>query len=195
MTHRPVACVVALLFVVFAFGSQDARAHGPCGCLTPASGPPGTTVSTSAAYKVVFNPDRTDLGLGPESLWRHHQPGVTPKAVYRSTYRYSALPLTRPVEFRIPAAPPGRYLVSIYDGGEGGAHYTWEYFRVTERSSTDTAAPASQASPPPVSQAGGVARQTAVIVGVATLLSGLLLGAFAARGRPPTQHDSDDLPP
>ncbi len=183
MAQRAATCVITLVVVALGLGPRGALAHGPCGCLTPASGPPGTTVTTRGAYKVVLNPDRTDLGIGPESLWQDHQPGVTPTMVYRKSYRYSDLPLTRRVRFRVPAVPPGRYLVSIYDGGEGGAHYTWEYFAVTERSSTDATANASEASTPPRGQAADVSRRTAVTIGVVALLLGLLLGALAARGR------------
>jgi hypothetical protein len=133
----------------------------------------------SPAYKVVFNPDRTDLGIGPKSLWRDHRPGVAPTVVFRTTYRYSDLPLTGPVEFEIPTAPPGRYLVSIYDGSEGGAHYTWEYFRVIER---EREAPASRPpAPAPAAKATGVSSLTAAIVGVTALLAGLFLGGLAAR--------------
>jgi len=33
--------------------------------------------------------------------------------------------------FRVPAADPGRYLLLVYDGTEGGGHYTWEFVRVS----------------------------------------------------------------
>jgi len=34
--------------------------------------------------------------------------------------------------FVIPdATSPGRYLVALYDGEEGGAHYTWASYQVT----------------------------------------------------------------
>ncbi|MEJ7785061.1 MAG: hypothetical protein WKF96_09680 [Solirubrobacteraceae bacterium] len=29
------------------------------------------------------------------------------------------------------ATSPGRYLVALYDGEEGGAHYTWASYQVT----------------------------------------------------------------
>ena len=124
-------------------------------------------------YKVVFNPDRTDLGIGPRSLWRDHRPGLAPTVVFRTTYRYADLPLRDPVEFRVPDAPPGRYLVSIYDGSEGGAHDTWETFRVTERQ--------TQASPPRTSERAEVSVLATVLVGVSALLAGLLLGVPASR--------------
>jgi hypothetical protein len=161
---------------------ETASGHGPCGCLTPASGPAGTTVSASSpAYKVVFNPDRTDLAIGPRLLWRDHRPAFAPTVVFRTTYRYSDLPPTGPVDFQVPAAPPGRYLVSIYDGSEGGSHYTWEYFRVTERRVGPPATRASATSPPATAEAPGPSLLASVIVGVAALLVGLVLGAGGAR--------------
>jgi hypothetical protein len=175
---------VALVIAARPIGAEPASAHGPCGCLTPASGPAGTTVSAaSAAYKVVFNPDRTDLGIGPKSLWRDHRPDVAPTVVFRTTYAYSDLPLTGPVEFQIPTTPRGRYLVSIYDGSEGGAHYTWDYFRVTERQREAPATRRPAPSPPPTAEASGVSSLTTVIVGVTALLTGLMLGVLAERRR------------
>lgn len=185
MNRGQARLLVALVLSAHALGDEPALGHGPCGCLTPASGPPGTTVSGGAgAYKVVFNPDRTDLLIGPKSLWRQHRPGHTPSVVYRKTYSYSDLPLTGPVDFRVPSVRPGRYLVSIYDGSEGGAHYTWEYFRVTERQAEDAAPEASDQAPPVISGDTGVPVLTAVIAGVAGLLLGLLVGGSAARRWP-----------
>ena len=173
--------LVALVLAVYAPGDEAAFAHGPCGCLTPASGPPGTTVTAAAAaYKVVFNPDRTDLPI-TQSLWREHRPGVAPSVVLRKTYSYSDLPLTGPVEFRVPAAPPGRYLVSIYDGSEGGAHYTWEYFRVTGRQAQAAPPGPADPAPPATAETTRVPLPAAVLAGVAALLAGLLLGGLAAR--------------
>lgn len=139
--------------------------------------------AASPTYKVVFNPDRTDLAIGPKPLWRDHRRGVAPTVVFRTTYRYSDLPLTGPVEFQVPAAPPGRYLVSVYDGSEGGAHYTWEYFRVTERQAEAPATRAPAPSPPPTAEATGVSLLAAVLVGVSALLVGLLLGGLVTRRR------------
>ena len=128
---------------------------------------------------MVFNPDRTDLGIGPKSLWEAHRRGVVPTVVFRSPYKYSDLPLRGPVEFRVPVAPPGRYLVSIYDGGEGGSHYTWEYFRVKERR-TPTAArrPARRWG----DEATGVSSLTVVAVGLTAFVAGLSVG-WLARAR------------
>jgi hypothetical protein len=36
----------------------------------------------------------------------------------------------RRASYRVPAVPPGVYLVLIFDGSEGGSHSTWDYFHV-----------------------------------------------------------------
>ena len=174
--------VATLVACAAATGAETVVAHGPCRCLSPASGPPGTTVNTNAAgYKVVFNPNQTDLPIGPQSLWREHRPGLPSTVVFQKAYRYADLPLRDPVAFEVPQAPPGRYLVSIYDGSEGGSHYTWEYFRVTERRVGPPATRASATSPPATAEAPGPSLLASVIVGVAALLVGLVLGAGGAR--------------
>ncbi len=180
-------CVVGTIAIsAGAVRVETASGHGPCGCLNPTYGPAGTTVlAASPAYKVVFNPDRTDLAIGPESLWRDHRPGVAPTVIFRVTYRYSDLPLTGPVEFQVPTAAPGRYVVSIYDGSEGGAHYTWEYFRVTERSAEAQATRAPGASPPPAAEGTEVSLPATVLIGLSALLVGLFTASLVARRRPP----------
>lgn len=179
---------VAVAAFAFAVSAGPVSAHGPCACLTPASGASGTTVSAATgAYKVVFNPDRTDLAIGPRSLWEAHRPGVVPTVVFRAPYKYSDLPLQGPVEFRVPAAPPGRYLVSIYDGSEGGSHYTWEYLRVNERRTPTTARrPARGLS----NEATGVSFLTVAAISLMAFVSGLSVGwlARAKRRRPPVER-------
>lgn len=135
---------------------------------------------------MVFNPDRTDLGIGPKSLWEAHRLGVVPTVVFRSPYKYSDLPLRGPVEFRVPVAPPGRYLVSIYDGSEGGSHYTWEYFRVNERQTPTGSPPGSGLS----NEATGVSFLTVVAVSLTAFVSGLSVGwlARAKRRRSPVER-------
>lgn len=178
---------VAVAASAFAVSAGPVSAHGPCACLTPASGVTGTTVSAATgAYKVVFNPDRTDLGIGPKSLWEAHRPGVVPTVVFRSPYKYSDLPLRGPVEFRVPVAPPGRYLVSIYDGSEGGSHYTWEYFRVKEQTPTMAQRP----TPGLGNEATGVSSLAVVAVSLTAFVAGLSFGwlARARRRRSPVER-------
>jgi len=137
---------------------------------------------------VVFNPDRTDLGVGPKSLWQADRPGLVPTMVFRSPpYKYSDLPLRGPVEFRVPVAPPGRYLVSIYDGSEGGSHYTWEYFRVKERQTPATARRPARGLG---NEATGVSSRTVVALSLTAFVSGLSVGwlARARRRRSPVER-------
>ena len=105
-----------------------ARAHGPCNCSSPALGAPGTTVTArTPAYKVIFNPRPADLGIAPRHLASAFVPEVTSPTLLSRPVRE---PL-RGARFRIPAsAPPGVYLVLIFDGEEGGAHNTWDLFHV-----------------------------------------------------------------
>jgi hypothetical protein len=124
-------------------------------------------------YKAVFNPDRTDLGIGPRSLWRLHH-GPPPTVLFRQTWRYSRRPLNRGGTVTIPRVPPGRYLLAIYDGGEGGQHYSWETFTVT-------AAKAGTPDPRPPREAAS--RGVAISVAVAATVAALLVGYLAGRRR------------
>ena len=136
-----------------------------------------------AAYKVVFNPDRADLGIGPESLWRRHVATSPPATVYRRTWKYSKSPQRAGGPFVVPAVGEGRYLVAIYDGSEGGAHYTWDDFRVTADA---PAARSPSPEPPPAGARGagsGAAVTTAAGVGFAALALGTALGWQLARRR------------
>lgn len=166
------AAVIAWLVLGAA---PSAHAHGPCDCLTPERGAPGTRVTAEySVYKVVFNPDRTDLGIGPESLWKRHRPGA-PVTVLRRPWRYSPTPLNRGGTFTIPDVAPGRYLVAMYDGGEGGAHYSWETFRVLPG--------AAKAATPreAVENGNGVPAMAAVGIALVALAFGVLLGRRARR--------------
>ena len=55
---------------------------------------------------------------------------IRPLPIYQATITTEPLPEQR-VRFRVPRVAPGRYAVIIYDGAEGGTHYTWSFFRVT----------------------------------------------------------------
>jgi hypothetical protein len=144
-----------------------ASAHGPCGtCLSPMSGPPGTEVTTehTTAYWIIWNGrgDPQDRVLGP--LYRRDAkttdlvrcgnapPGSSPVLL---------CPVRRSLKFTVPNVPPGRYPVVIYDGSEGGGHYTFDVFRVTRDDES------------------GFHLRVALVAGGATLL--LLVGAYGAR--------------
>jgi hypothetical protein len=45
-------------------------------------------------------------------------------------------PKPSPLQFEVPDVAPGVYLVVMYDGSEGGRHYTWNEFEVTTESGT-----------------------------------------------------------
>jgi len=130
-------------------------------------------------YKVVFNPDRTDLLIGPKRLWsRHH--GGPPITVYRTTWRYSPRPLNDGGSFVVPRVAPGRYLVALYDGDEGGQHYSWETFTVQRADPGKSASTASRTR-----RSDGVS--PALVVGgiVTALLTGLAGGTVLGRKRRP----------
>lgn len=146
------------------------QAHGPCDCLAPARAAPGARVAIDyPVFKVVFNPDRADLGIGPESLWARHRPGA-PITVLRREWR-DGRPPARPGGFTVPDVAPGRYVVALYDGDEGGAHYSWETLTVTR-----AAARAARPAPAPANDDGGIPVPLAVGIGAAALLAGLVLG-------------------
>jgi hypothetical protein len=153
--------LVAGLFVA------PALAHGPCGgCLSRASGPPGTTVTVThtTAYWIIWNGPvdpqdrvlrpvyRRDAGTMDLVRCRGAPPGSSPVLL---------CPIRRNVEFTVPDVAKGTYAVVIYDGSEGGGHYTWALFRVT------------------VEDESGFDLRMALLAGGATLL--LLVGAYGAR--------------
>lgn len=94
-------------------------------CLVPTNGPPGTrvTIVGTVAYRVVWN-DSIFRFLGPTrgDLYRRGSRTVVVVRIDRPKAR---------VSFLVPKVAPGRYAVVIYDGAEGGEHFTWGFFRVT----------------------------------------------------------------
>jgi hypothetical protein len=133
--------VFALLAPAFAaLTPPPAAAHGPCGCLNPVLAQVGTKVRITAgpgrasgrgwpAYRVVFNPRPADLGIAPAYLTSAYRPDG-PTATVLSRSRKDP---TRRGSFRVPKTPDGLYMVLIFDGGEGGAHNTWDYLHVVDR--------------------------------------------------------------
>lgn len=168
---------LALLTLAVSGGWPDlALAHGPSRCLRPDAGPPGTRVVVRCpAYKVVFNPDRADLGIGPESLWRRHVETSPPATVYRRTWEYTAVPYPDGARFVVPDVREGRYLVAVHDGGEGGAHYTWDDFVVTAPGPADR--PADSGRPAAATKGGSAA----VVWAAISLAVGLGIGWRLAR--------------
>ncbi len=147
--------VLAVLALVLGGGAPPAAsAHGPCGCLDPVLAQVGGTVRIAGgpgdgqagrgwpAYKVVFNPRHTDLGIAPAHLisaYRREAPTVTVLTRSRSDP-------TRRGSFRVPKTPDGLYMVLIFDGSEGGAHNTWDYLHVID---PNRHAPGQQRAPAP----------------------------------------------
>lgn len=157
--------VALAVLVLMASTTGAARAHGRCGCLKPESGPAGTRVTAGyPIFKVIFNPDRSDLGIGPHALWKDHR-GPPPMMVYRETWRYSGRALNGGRAFTVPRVPPGRYLVALYDGGEGGQHYSWETFTVT-----------GSAAARPTSNSGSSSSTPALAIVIGAAAAGLLIG-------------------
>jgi hypothetical protein len=113
---------------IAAVAPSPAQAHGPCrtsttgvGCLAPPKGSPGTqvTILGTSVLRVVWNENV------PYDSEAHFRLGA-------STIELVSFPgVERDVEFVVPKAAPGVYPVVIYDGQEGGGHYTWDLFRVT----------------------------------------------------------------
>ena len=123
--------LIVLTIALLALPAQAAQGHGPCQCSFPEVGEAGTKVKTrSAAYKVIINPRAEDFLIGPSGIESAYRPEA-PRKVLLSR------PKTRPLRgpsVRVPAAmPPGLYLILIFDGSEGGVHYTWDYFHVLGR--------------------------------------------------------------
>lgn len=135
MNHpRPIALVALLVVILVVLIATPAQAHGPCGCLTPRRGSTATRVSIprSMVMKIVWNPRPVTFPTG--SLMKRHA---------RRSYEAQEKTLTlyeRPRArsggaFEVPMVRPGRYMVQIFDGTEGGGHYTWGFFTVASPSS------------------------------------------------------------
>ena len=140
--------------------------HGPCGCITPTAATPGEQlVSTYPTIKIVWNPVPADFLIGPDDLTRAHVSGQ-PRLVLQEQPRPS------PATFRVPATAPGRYLVLLYDGTEGGGHYSWDYITVRSGPRPPSSTRPTAAATEPARRAGGL--NGPVLVGLAAALVALL---------------------
>lgn len=158
--------VVAALAV--ALGSATSvSAHGPCYCFSPAAGAPGTTIRVPESYgavEVLWNPDPDRLGNPAlvDSPWeRHFHPELKTLSLARQEKPGA-------ISFEVPRVPDGKYLVVVFDLGEGGPrnHYTWHTFAVT------------RASHMPVT---GSATSRSATVALGALLFGVLLLLYPGR--------------
>jgi hypothetical protein len=122
----------ALVLLLAAADPPAAAGHGPCGCLDPVltevrakvriTGGPGLGQAAGRgwpAYKVIFNPRPTDLGIAPAYLTSAYRPDA-PTVTVLSRSRKDP---TRRGSFRVPSTPDGLYMVLIFDGEEA-AHTT-----------------------------------------------------------------------
>ena len=145
------SCLLASLFV--ALFSYPAAAHGPCGaqgssCLEPKEGPPRTEVTTEGFEGIlaVWNPRPNILALGiPGSSKDCDIKCAAAKSIYHVDQLTAVVAETddrSELQFVVPDVPPGEYLIVMYDGSEGGRHYTWDTFRVTGAASPVVVDPA-----------------------------------------------------
>lgn len=164
-------CVVAFLGLGW---PAPAISHGPCNCSFPQVGEAGAKVTTrSQAYKILFNPRPSDYGpamtdTGYASAYQSKAPTTT---VLSRALSHPA----RRATFRVPAVPPGVYLVLIFDGSEGGSHSTWDYFHVLGTAPASPRRPAVVASPDATEEQDA---QTLVPL-AAGVLAGVVIGAAA----------------
>lgn len=195
---------LAVAVLVLASFAPVARAHGPCGCVDPRvvqagaqvriAGPPSSGSARARgypAYRVLFNPRPGDLGIAPRYLASAHRRDVPTTTVLDRPRRDP----TRSGRFDVPqTTPPGVYLVLIFDGGEGGAHNSWDYVHVIDPDEEDPAGTVASGSGragsadggdgAPSDQAGSGVPRWPLLGGVG--LAGLLAGAagvVAARRR------------
>ena len=203
--HRLLTGMLVTVAVGLSMGvvTAPARAHGPCRCLDPVLVQPGGTVRITdglgrqrngrgyPAYRVIFNPRPEQLGIAPGYLSSAHRVDGPSRTVLSRPHRRP----TRSGRFRVPSdAPPGLYMVLILDGGEGGAHNTWDYLHVTDWNAPST--PGVVTAPTTAAPAAGAARpgasalreddepvwlpQAALLL-VAVLVSALWSGAVRTR--------------
>jgi hypothetical protein len=138
------ATTTAIALALAGSGPQ-ALAHGPCGCTGPAflgerapeveAAPGDRLVIMQPAIEIVWNPAARDLRIDPTPEIAHdHVAGVETVTLARNPKP------TREV-VPVPDVPGGRYLVAIYDGSEGGNHYTWDHVRVAGRRADSSTPP------------------------------------------------------
>ena len=172
---RPVITSLAALVAgsLLFLTAAPAHAHGPCDCLTPRVGPVGAAISIPRSYavmKIVWNPHPRSFPAG--SLMERH----ARRAYYageRTLTLYRARKPRRGATFEVPFATPGRHMVQIFDGTEGGTHYTWGFFRAVSTSSL------------PHTGARSYAALVAVLIALGLIL--VVISTFRAKRDPPAE--------
>jgi hypothetical protein len=211
---RPACSVVLATLAFLAAGPVPvALAHGPCDCLFPQVAEAGTEVRITGGpaaeeagrsgwpvYRVIFNPQPALMGAAAYMGGAYNP--AEPTLVFKLAPQRKT---TRNGSFIAPRVSPGVYFVAIYDGSEGGSHFTWDYLHLFkpmpaqetsphqwraameeaisvapsetyERQGASGSAPTpSIAAPEPEDQTGG---SRVVLFGVVTIA--VAAGAFAA---------------
>ncbi len=166
--------VVVVALVALCLEGTAASAHGPCGCL-PRTAYPGDAVVINNVFRAVWNPTRADIYYGQPALIAAHVDGA-PRIVLLNRDRKDARERAR---FLVPEVPTGRYLVLLYDGSEGGAHYTWDSMTVRRRPAKAAPSAATTSS----DTTGGRGGFTAVAVAAGVVLLVATSSLFTLRRR------------
>jgi hypothetical protein len=178
------------LAAVFAFVGLSwptaAMAHGPCNCSFPQVGQPGAKVTVrTQAYRIIFNP--TPRNYGPAMRDTGYASAYQPEAPTRTLLSRAVQSPARRASYRVPAVPPGVYLVLIFDGSEGGSHSTWDYFHVLGAAPSAAEPPAAVERPGAGSSSEGTSDDGDLALPslAASVLAGVVIGAgaVAALGR------------
>ena len=122
-----------LAFLAVLIQGPSAAAQGPCrDCIEPATArADGKLQVDYPTVRAIWNPPRRVLTLGRKpdcygcrlGLWRFHVEGSPSYVVFNG-------PRQPGFGFRAPDVEPGRYLVALFDGSQGGTHYTWDFVKV-----------------------------------------------------------------
>ena len=125
---RKIICALVLFSILSI--PETAGAHGPCPrCIEPSDARADSKLRVDyPTFRAIWNPPRRILTQGPKPdcygcnlrLWRFHVEDSPSVVVYDAVRQPGFV-------FRAPDVKPGRYLVALFDGSEGGTHYTWDF--------------------------------------------------------------------
>jgi hypothetical protein len=127
---------VRRIYLVFAVAAglgllpATAAAEGPCPhCIEPSTARADSKMRVDyPTLRAIWNPPRRLLTQGPKpgcygcslGLWHFHKKNSPSVVVFNG-------PREPGFVFRAPDVKPGRYLVALFDGSQGGTHYTWDF--------------------------------------------------------------------